>query len=333
MRADLRPLSLGEILDRTFQIYRSKFLLFAGIAAIPALAMIALEAANRVWWGLTPEPFYGNVSLTLMQWTLYSTALYQVALLLHLLVWPAFADQASRLYFGEHPKLTAVAFLGNARWRSWLWMAIASWGVILILPELLISVLFTAFYYILSEVIKVSESAQEWLMPKVLYVVFGVGFLVFFWLSSSLFLAIPVKSLEGLTVGKALRRSWTLSRGSRWRIILVRIALVVTAWMANLSLLAILMLLLRWIVRSYGVWLHFYRNVDTGIGFLAAYIVSTLVSPIFPIALTLFYYDQRIRHEGYDVERMMDAAGLNAPVTPHPGDGPIASAAAGEGQA
>jgi hypothetical protein len=32
---DLRPLSLGELLDRTFSLYRRHFLLFVGIAAIP----------------------------------------------------------------------------------------------------------------------------------------------------------------------------------------------------------------------------------------------------------------------------------------------------------
>ncbi len=32
---DLRPLSLGELLDRTFFLYRRHFLLFVGIAAIP----------------------------------------------------------------------------------------------------------------------------------------------------------------------------------------------------------------------------------------------------------------------------------------------------------
>ena len=31
---DLRPLSLGEILDRTFSIYRKNFLLFAGIVYV-----------------------------------------------------------------------------------------------------------------------------------------------------------------------------------------------------------------------------------------------------------------------------------------------------------
>lgn len=39
-------------------------------------------------------------------------------------------------------------------------------------------------------------------------------------------------------------------------------------------------------------------------------------APIFPIALTLIYYDQRIRKEGYDIERMMEAAGLNAIAAP-----------------
>ncbi len=39
---------------------------------------------------------------------------------------------------------------------------------------------------------------------------------------------------------------------------------------------------------------------------------SALIAPIFPIAAALFYYDQRIRQEGFDIEMMMDAAGMNA---------------------
>lgn len=54
---------------------------------------------------------------------------------------------------------------------------------------------------------------------------------------------------------------------------------------------------------------------------------------LYPIALTLFYYDQRIRREGYDIERLMEAAGLNAPVTLPSGDGPASPAEAEEAQA
>jgi len=40
---DLRPLSLGEILDRTFTLYRRNFLLFAGISAIPQTLVLAFN--------------------------------------------------------------------------------------------------------------------------------------------------------------------------------------------------------------------------------------------------------------------------------------------------
>jgi hypothetical protein len=40
---DLRPLSLGEILDRTFSLYRRNFLLFVGITALPQVFVLALH--------------------------------------------------------------------------------------------------------------------------------------------------------------------------------------------------------------------------------------------------------------------------------------------------
>jgi hypothetical protein len=42
---------------------------------------------------------------------------------------------------------------------------------------------------------------------------------------------------------------------------------------------------------------------------------QALINPIQNIALTLFYYDQRVRKEGYDIERMIEAAGMNATIT------------------
>src|SRR5690348_16253067 len=56
---DLRPLTLGEILDRTFTLYRRHFLLFVGISAIPqtlvlALNVISLLLANKRAAGVVP---------------------------------------------------------------------------------------------------------------------------------------------------------------------------------------------------------------------------------------------------------------------------------------
>jgi len=49
---------------------------------------------------------------------------------------------------------------------------------------------------------------------------------------------------------------------------------------------------------------------------------NALIGPIYAIGLTLFYYDQRIRKEGYDIEWMMQAAGL---LPQHTNSGPAAS--------
>ena len=43
MESNLRPLTLGEILDRTAQLYRTNFLLFAGIFSVYAGVALVLN--------------------------------------------------------------------------------------------------------------------------------------------------------------------------------------------------------------------------------------------------------------------------------------------------
>ena len=49
----LRPLSTGELLDRTFSLYRSRFLLFAGLIAVTHLALVLMHLVGLV---LQPRP-------------------------------------------------------------------------------------------------------------------------------------------------------------------------------------------------------------------------------------------------------------------------------------
>jgi hypothetical protein len=60
---DLRPMTLGEVLDRTFKLYRSNFWLFAGIIALPFLALFVINigiagvgTGTRVAAGTVPSP-------------------------------------------------------------------------------------------------------------------------------------------------------------------------------------------------------------------------------------------------------------------------------------
>ena len=60
------------------------------------------------------------------------------------------------------------------------------------------------------------------------------------------------------------------------------------------------------------------RHGDIGPGLTAvsqviSFFTNTFLGPIYATGITLFYYDQRVRKEGYDIEWMMQAAGMTAP--------------------
>jgi hypothetical protein len=51
----LRPLSTGELLDRTFSLYRSHFGLFVGIFALPYLVVLAFQLGGLVFQSAVPS--------------------------------------------------------------------------------------------------------------------------------------------------------------------------------------------------------------------------------------------------------------------------------------
>jgi len=50
---DLRPMSLGEVLDRTFSLYKRNFWLFAGIVSLPYLLLLVINVVVAQMGGRT----------------------------------------------------------------------------------------------------------------------------------------------------------------------------------------------------------------------------------------------------------------------------------------
>ena len=46
---------------------------------------------------------------------------------------------------------------------------------------------------------------------------------------------------------------------------------------------------------------------------LISFALYSVIGPVYGIAITLFYYDERIRKEGFDIELMMERAKLGTP--------------------
>jgi hypothetical protein len=109
--------------------------------------------------------------------------------------------------------------------------------------------------------------------------------------------------MENLTVHRALKRSMVLTEGGIGRIF-VMLLLVVAVMTVIQYAIQIPMFILLWKSRG-ALTLTTQIVASIGSSFSGAFVL-----PIYSIALTLFYYDQRIRKEGYDVEWLMEQAAL-----------------------
>jgi len=115
-------------------------------------------------------------------------------------------------------------------------------------------------------------------------------------------LAIPVTVLEGGGLGVSTTRSTELTKGSRGRIfviyVLIVILSVVVSFIVELPVGIVAGLMSRG--ASTGA-----VGVVQAMSAVANFLSASLVGPLATIALTLVYYDQRVRKEGFDLQLMM----------------------------
>jgi membrane-anchored glycerophosphoryl diester phosphodiesterase (GDPDase) len=119
-------------------------------------------------------------------------------------------------------------------------------------------------------------------------------------------LAVPACAVENLKAREAIRRSIQLSKGSRGRIFMLGLlALIIQLGITGLTQGFFIVVG----IKHHGVipvWMSVVQQ-------FLAFLTNTFVGPIYATGFTLFYYDQRVRKEGYDIERMMQTAGMSQP--------------------
>jgi hypothetical protein len=316
MTSQLRPLNLGEILDRTAELYRSNFLLFAGIAAIFAGLMLLTEMLHLGALSLLGYPHINPR----LQWAVACAAVLGmlVVLLLAGLSVAANTRAVAWIHLGEPASIRAATGSILPRLRRYLGLmtivGFRAWTPLAVLYVAMFAVIFALFPagFLLNPAVLQNSQAQNpaaILSAALAFLVLGPLFfaaLVYgVFMSLRYSLAMPACVVEGLPAGQALKRSIELSQGARGRIFVL--ALLVYAVRMLLGIL----LSLPFILFAFK-----HRGQPLPLGWLAlqqlaGFVVNTFIGPIYSTGLTLFYYDQRIRKEGFDIEWMMRAAGLN----------------------
>jgi hypothetical protein len=115
VRHELRPLSTGEILDRSFFLYRSNFWLYVGLASIaagaPALAQIGKLAYFRINSSMLPASTQAAIASGVIA-ILGSLAYFAVYSVTH----AATLSAVSSIYLGEETSMGAALGAVRGNW-------------------------------------------------------------------------------------------------------------------------------------------------------------------------------------------------------------------------
>lgn len=308
MSATLQPMNLGEILDRTFEIYRKRFWVFVGLAAMAPFATLGIRLTDILGLHISsrahPDPGFDAFLRSIFASICYD----HLRFLLSIPFVVALINSASKAAFDEPDSILSSLRMSLAHLGRYIEIGVLKLLAALIFPEMLAVGVFWGMAYA-GNAAGVFRSGSN-IPPIVVITVTLAVFIIFAaWLGAGFSLAFPAAELEGMTALKAIRRGWVLSRYGRWRIITVCFLILVLVWtlMSGAQILfRMAMVVLYGLLHSPQTWGNDYR---AGVYAINATLI-VLVGSLYPIAITLIYYDQRVRREGYDIERMMKAAGL-----------------------
>jgi hypothetical protein len=306
METNLRPLTLGEILDRTAQLYRTNFLLFAGVFSVYAGVVLVL---NLLQIGLTSwlSGLHANIGLQVLG----GVAAVIKGLLVFLFAGAAVAAisrAVAWVHLGEPATIRGAYLSILPRLGRYLWLmtmvAFFIWA-----PLLVIAVLCGVLIALVPGIFTGQHSPANPQSIMALAVLGLAALLIIPWIVYAILmalrysLAVPACVVENLKARKAIRRSIELSKGSRGRIfILGLLVFIIELGLVGVSQFFLFVLAFR----QHG---HL-GPIALAISQVIAFFTGTFLGPIYATGLTLFYYDQRIRKEGFDIEWMMQAAGL-----------------------
>lgn len=329
MDAHTRPLTLGEILDRTVQLYRSNFLLFTGIAAPAAGILVLVSGSIGLFFtsrfvnlaqiaqgnGTQSPPQIAGQEALLMMAIFGAFFLVGIPLLLGAfsMALAALSFAATRLERGE--PVTIRSSYGYAFGHFWrhagvLFLQALFAGVV---PYFIFG--FVIFIGAMLAALAAGTGASRTMGPLlvvglVLMVLLLLITSIMIWLRLSL--AYPASAAEGATAWNSLKRSNFLTGGTRGRIFLMLLLVWVLTMAVSAALtvpMDILIVLIKgksnFLANPVGPVFTLMQIANLSVSFL----VRIFVMPIYSVALVLFYIDQRVRLEGFDIERLMYRAG------------------------
>ena len=292
MTSELRPLNFGEILDRTFQLYRGHFLMFSGISTLAAAVDLVWKLCQTgILRFLGHHVSISRLAIVNLGFSLVNMAVYMIA---SAVVMAAINRAVSAIYLGHTTGIAQALTEVKDRWFRYVRLYVVAF-LIAWSPAI---VAFIAILTVMTTLAKNAAGAATALyagvlgLSMLLVVPFGL------WMMLRYSLANAACVSEDLKIRESLKRSVFLSEGSRGKIFvllfLVSIIITLLAVGAETPMMVA--------VFKHPGHLSLFMTIYS---LLVGFVITSLTTPIYGIGLTLFYYDGRIRKEGFDIEWMM----------------------------
>lgn len=288
----LRPLGVGDIVDRVFALYRSRPLLYIAISAVPYLLFILVLAvvtfalagtfaglarlAGTLAAGDAPDPT--QLATAIVPFSGYVLFVIVAAVLILSTQTTALVCAMSGRYLGR-PITLGEAFRAGVRAAPRV-----------IGTGLLIFLALVVLWLVLAVVMVASQQT-------IVVVVGGlVGLVGTFYLLASTLTAPVVATLEGAGPLTAIRRSWSLATGNRWRILGLQLLLLVINGVISAVVSAV------FVTTLIG---------DATLRTVAQQLVNAattiLWAPVEWGTFAILYYDLRVRREAFDLQLSAEA--------------------------
>ena len=303
----LAPLGAGDLIDRAVRLYRRHLFVLIRTAAPP---VIVAAAGWIVLYLSFPRLFLTPDTTDLLLYFLLSLASFGVMVggYLFTLVVMGGATRTLVTHLLRNEPVTARATYAAVRARFWgLLGASLIVGVWIVIS---LSAVWVGTYIIavIMAVLVFLAAAVAWWFAVIVGVlealfVTVVAVCCFFFLVGRVAYVPQVMLVEGKGVFEAFTRSFALARGNVRRLMAMTLFTTFGAY----SALMILLIPLGWYGYINGIdpfnssqWPAWYSIANSVLGPLS----SILLSPVWMLGLSLLYVDERVRHEGYDIELM-----------------------------
>ncbi len=289
--ADLRPMEFGEVLDGALQLFRRHFGLFLKLS----LAVMWLPLAFYIYLltrfvGLnaaTPQQAAAVMQSELVPFVLFGLVWAVLYFAGMLLLTAGSIRVISDIYLGREPEFGESLQFGLGKIVPLFLVGLGKGLLLLLLYILCAVVLFLTFsaggVAVLLGIVEVP--AMIWL---------------FFYVVCGYMVTTPVVVLETLSSNfDAFGRSWELTRGAKLKMF----GFAFVGWF-------LITILLPWVVTtSVGSLVLQMVPKSQLVSSIISAIFPIMVAPIYPCVLTLAYYDQRVRREGFDLQLLSEQLG------------------------